>query len=156
MVSIYTMTRSEFPQDAQKGHPARPQRARRRGVPLRYVESLSDARTKLAGFFSILLGQSCDVRLRDTPTLDPVSANIRLRLFHEGDEQIGGDGQVDLWPDFFVVGGNLDVGDGGACRVVGMGVIDHLQVESFVSNIFLRNGKILHIHHEGDLGSFGW
>ena len=26
-----------------------------RGVPLRYVEGLNDARTKLAGFFSILL-----------------------------------------------------------------------------------------------------
>ena len=33
---------------------ARPQQAKRRGVPLRYVESLSDARTKLAGFFSFL------------------------------------------------------------------------------------------------------
>ena len=29
--------------------------ARRRGVPLRYVEPLSDARTKLADFFTILL-----------------------------------------------------------------------------------------------------
>ncbi len=27
---------------------------RSEGVPLRYVEGLSDARTKLAGFFSIL------------------------------------------------------------------------------------------------------
>jgi hypothetical protein len=43
-------------QAAQKGCPARPQRARRRGVPLRYIESLSDARTKLADFFSSLLG----------------------------------------------------------------------------------------------------
>ena len=115
-----------IPQDAQKGCAARPQRAKRRGVPLRYVESLSDARTKLAGFFSILLESSRDVRLRDTPTLDPVSANIRLRLLHEGDEQIGGDGQVDFWPDVFVVSGNLDVGDGGAGRVVRMGVVDHL------------------------------
>ena len=41
---------------------------------------------------SILLESGCDVGLRDTPTLDPVSANIRLRLFHKGDEQIGGDG----------------------------------------------------------------
>ena len=78
----------------------------------------------LAGFFSILL--CCDVRWRDYPTLDPVSANIRFRLLHEGDEQIGGDRQIDLGPDFFVVGGNLDVGDGGARRVVGVGVIDHL------------------------------
>ena len=114
------------PQDAQKGRQARPQRARRRGVPLRYVESLSDARTKLADCFSILLGRGRDVCQRDRPTLDPVSANIRLLLLHEGDDQIGGDGQVDLWPDFFVVGGNLDVGDGGARRVVGMGVVDHL------------------------------
>src|SRR5436853_5958552 len=44
-------------------------------------------------FFSILLDRGCDVRLRDRPTLDPVSANIRLRFFHEGDEQVGGDGQ---------------------------------------------------------------
>jgi hypothetical protein len=41
---------------------------------------------------SIMLESGCDVGLRDTPTLDPVSANIRLRLFHKGDEQIGGDG----------------------------------------------------------------
>ena len=102
-----------------------------------------------------VLDRSRDVRLRDRPTLDPVSANIRLRLFHEGDEQIGGDGQVDLWPDFFVVGGNLDVGDLGASRVVGMGVVDHLQVEPFVSNILLRHGKVLHIHYEGNLGAFG-
>jgi len=32
--------------------------ARRRGVPLWYVESLSDARIKLADFFSILPGKS--------------------------------------------------------------------------------------------------
>jgi uncharacterized protein YcbX len=42
-------------QDAQKGRPARPQRAKRRGGTLRYVEPLSDARTPLADFFSILL-----------------------------------------------------------------------------------------------------
>ena len=41
-------------QDAQKGRPARPQRAKRRRRTLRYVEPLSDARTPLAGFFSIL------------------------------------------------------------------------------------------------------
>jgi MFS family permease len=39
------------PQDVQKGLPARAQRAMRRSVPLRYVESLSDARTKLEGLF---------------------------------------------------------------------------------------------------------
>ena len=41
-------------QDAQKGHPARPLQTKRRGVPVRYVEPLSDARTKLADFFSTL------------------------------------------------------------------------------------------------------
>ena len=43
-------------QDAQKGRPARPQRAKRRRHTLRYVELLSEARTPLADFFSILLG----------------------------------------------------------------------------------------------------
>jgi hypothetical protein len=42
-------------QEAQKGRPARPQRVKTRGVPLRYVEGLNDARTKLAAFFSLLL-----------------------------------------------------------------------------------------------------
>ena len=42
-------------QDAQNGRPARPQRAKTRGVPSGYVEVLSDARTPLAGFFSIVL-----------------------------------------------------------------------------------------------------
>lgn len=93
------------------------------------------------------------MRRRDRPTLDPVSSNIRLRFLHERDEQIGRDGQIDLWPDFFIVGGNLDVGDGGARWVVGMGVVDYLQVEIFISNILLCNGKVLHIHHEGDLGA---
>jgi hypothetical protein len=43
-------------QDAQKVRPARPQRVKGRRVPLWYVEGLNDARTKLADFFSILLG----------------------------------------------------------------------------------------------------
>jgi hypothetical protein len=43
------------PQDAQKVRPARPQRVKGRGVPSGYVEDLNDARTLLAGFFSILL-----------------------------------------------------------------------------------------------------
>jgi hypothetical protein len=42
------------PKDGQKGRTARPQRAKRQSVPLRYVEPLSDARTKLADFFTIL------------------------------------------------------------------------------------------------------
>ena len=42
-------------QDAQKGRPARPQRAKRRRRTVRDVELLSEARTPLADFFSILL-----------------------------------------------------------------------------------------------------
>jgi hypothetical protein len=42
-------------QDAQKGRPARPQRAKRESYSVPYVEPLSDARTTLADFFSILL-----------------------------------------------------------------------------------------------------
>jgi hypothetical protein len=41
-------------QDAQKRCPARPQQAKRRRRTLRYVELLSEARTPLADFFSIL------------------------------------------------------------------------------------------------------
>ena len=41
-------------QDAQKVCPARPQRVKTGGVPSGYVEDLSDARTTLADFFSIL------------------------------------------------------------------------------------------------------
>ncbi len=44
------------PQDGQKGCPARPQQARRRGVLFQYVEPPSAARTKLADSFNILLG----------------------------------------------------------------------------------------------------
>ena len=47
-------------QGAQTGHPVRPQRAKRRGVPLRYVEPLSDARTPLVACFSTLLEQIAD------------------------------------------------------------------------------------------------
>jgi hypothetical protein len=44
-----------IPQDAQKDRPARPQRVRaRKAYPLGYVEDLNDARTPLAGFFSVL------------------------------------------------------------------------------------------------------
>ena len=49
-------------QDAQKGRPARPQRAKRRRRTLRYVELLSDARTPLADFFSILLMRKGNAR----------------------------------------------------------------------------------------------
>jgi hypothetical protein len=45
----------ELEQDAQKVLPARPQQAKRRGVPLWYVEPLREVRTPLEGFFSILL-----------------------------------------------------------------------------------------------------
>ena len=46
------------PQDAQKVHPARPQRAKDRIVPGGYVEGLNEARTMLVDFFSILLDRS--------------------------------------------------------------------------------------------------
>ena len=42
------------PRAVQKGRPARPQRGKRRVVPLGYVEGLNDARTTLAGFFNSL------------------------------------------------------------------------------------------------------
>ena len=42
-------------ENAQKGRSARPQRAKMRRRTLRYVELLSEARTPLADFFSILL-----------------------------------------------------------------------------------------------------
>ena len=45
------------PQDAQKGRPARPQRAKRRIVLGQYGEPRSDARTPLVDFFRILLIQ---------------------------------------------------------------------------------------------------
>ena len=45
-----------LPQDAQKGLPARPQTKNRpQAYPQGYVEDLFKARTKLGGFFSILL-----------------------------------------------------------------------------------------------------
>jgi len=59
-------------QAVQEGRPARPQRAKRRGVPLRYVEPLSDARTKLAGFFNSLLGFGLDT-FNIQPNLDLVA-----------------------------------------------------------------------------------
>ena len=51
-------------QDAQKGRPARPQRVKDRGVPLGYVKGLNDARTLLAGFFSIPLNEELRFRVR--------------------------------------------------------------------------------------------
>ena len=54
-MSLCTATIQHNPQDVQNGRPARPQRAQKRIVPLRYVEPLCDARTKLAAFFNILL-----------------------------------------------------------------------------------------------------
>src|SRR4051812_16241310 len=49
------LEQQDGPQAAQKFRPARPQRVKARGVPLRYVEGLNDARTKLAEFLSSLL-----------------------------------------------------------------------------------------------------
>jgi hypothetical protein len=40
----------------KKTRPARPQREEARGIPSGYVEGLNDARTLLADFFSIRLG----------------------------------------------------------------------------------------------------
>ena len=47
-------------QDGQNDCSARPQRTKGRGVPLGYVEGLSDARTKQAAFFSSLLDAGRD------------------------------------------------------------------------------------------------
>ena len=50
--------REGFPQDAQKGCPARPQVSRNRRRTLGgYVEDFDEPRTKLEDFFSILLGE---------------------------------------------------------------------------------------------------
>ncbi len=49
-------------QDAQTGCPARPQRAKRRGVCFGTLSPLSDARTMLAGCFSVLLRASVGTR----------------------------------------------------------------------------------------------
>jgi hypothetical protein len=56
-MSCFALTHKEdeLNQDAHNGRPVRPQRAKRRGVPLRDVEPRSDARTKLAAFLSIML-----------------------------------------------------------------------------------------------------
>jgi hypothetical protein len=51
---LYGHSRNTLPQDAQKGHQQGRSERRSEGVPLRYVEGLSDARTTLAAFFSIL------------------------------------------------------------------------------------------------------
>src|SRR6266850_3297009 len=61
-------TKRTAPQDAQKVRPARPQGAKRRRRTLRYVELLSEARTPLADFFSILL------------TLILLNGNLRMVL----------------------------------------------------------------------------
>ena len=50
-----TGAKQKYLAGCSKSSPARPQRVKARGVPLGYVEGLNDARTKLAGFFSILL-----------------------------------------------------------------------------------------------------
>jgi hypothetical protein len=48
--------REKIMQDAQKGRPARPQAEQEpEAYPLGYVEDFDEPRTKLAGFFSILL-----------------------------------------------------------------------------------------------------
>jgi len=51
---LEVMVNEYLQKDVQKGRPARPQRAKGRGVRGWYVEALSDARTKLEAFFNIL------------------------------------------------------------------------------------------------------
>jgi hypothetical protein len=51
--------------------------------PLGYVEDFDEPRTTLGAVFTSLLGQSCDVRLRDRSTANPVPADVRLGFFHE-------------------------------------------------------------------------
>jgi hypothetical protein len=84
--------RNKLPQACQNGHQTRPQASqnRRRTLPhpptpelprqlvsrVGYVEDFDEPRTTLGAVFTSLLGRGCDVRLRDRPTLDPVSANI--------------------------------------------------------------------------------
>ena len=79
-------------QDAQNGRPARPQRAKRRGVPLRYVESLSDARTKLADFFSILLRLSLN---QGSPLITEDEHEDSYQDHGEGEELSHGEGPKD-------------------------------------------------------------
>ncbi len=55
VISSRAVSVAESPQDAQKGRPARPQRAKGRIVLVRYGEPRSDARTPLADFLRILL-----------------------------------------------------------------------------------------------------
>ncbi len=55
---IQNSLRQQISQDAQKGRPARPQAEQEpEAYPLGYVEDSCELRTKLAGFFSFLLGQ---------------------------------------------------------------------------------------------------
>ena len=79
-------------QDGQNGCSARPQRAKRRGVPLRYVEGLSDARTKLADFFNILQGLGRDEAADHAhlpKLLIALSDELIGRKFYEPVELIG-------------------------------------------------------------------
>ncbi len=73
------MGRADSTQDAQKVRPARPQRAKTgRRTLSGYVEALSDARTMLAGFFSILL--EIDPELEIRPILIGVGAQVLLDI----------------------------------------------------------------------------
>jgi len=57
--SVREAQRESFQQDAQKGHPARPQAKQEpEAYPPGYVEDSCELRTKLGAFFSILL--RCD------------------------------------------------------------------------------------------------
>jgi hypothetical protein len=70
----------ETTQDVQKGHPARPQRVKVRGVPSGYVEDLNDARTTLGDFFNVLLIEVAD----SAPVNQLQKLQPGLRLTAEG------------------------------------------------------------------------
>jgi hypothetical protein len=68
------------PQDAQKGGPARPQRAKKRRSTLRYVEPLSEARTPLGERASQRAGVG---RVKKSDFSHPASGVCRESRIHE-------------------------------------------------------------------------
>lgn len=67
---------------------------------------------------------------------------------HQGHEEIGGNGKIDLLPDFFIITRYFDVGGRGSRGILGMGMVDHLKVEALLSDILLGVGELQHIHDE--------
>ena len=74
--------------DAQKGRSARPQRAKRRGVRFGTLSPLSDARTPLAGCFSVLLRAT--IGWRDDLFEDRTEAEIGNGIFEVGIQPLEG------------------------------------------------------------------